>query len=165
MLLFSKTNTYFPTIESRTVKENNQVLDIVCKFLSLPKGEDLNNKNLIFSNHLVNITLERIFDPNLVNNQSSRILGSHNQKISVSATMMMEENQRRLALNPNDPEACLMLGLAFMGINQFEAAIKKLQQSKILYEKLGEQRQSVKVADYLYRLQTYMIPNSINNEI
>jgi hypothetical protein len=131
----------------------------------LPKGEDLNNKNLIFSNHLVNITLERIFDPNLVNNQSSRILGSHNQKISVSATMMMEENQRRLALNPNDPEACLMLGLAFMGINQFEAAIKKLQQSKILYEKLGEQRQSVKVADYLYRLQTYMIPNSINNEI
>jgi hypothetical protein len=131
----------------------------------LPKGEDLNNKNLIFSNHLVNITLELIFDPNLVNNQSSRILGSHNQKISVSATMMMEENQRRLALNPNDPEACLMLGLAFMGINQFEAAIKKLQQSKILYEKLGEQRQSVKVADYLYRLQTYMIPNSINNEI
>jgi hypothetical protein len=58
-----------------------------------------------------------------------------------------------------------MLGLAFMGINQFEAAIKKLQQSKILYEKLGEKRQSVKVADYLYRLQTYMIPNSINNEI
>jgi hypothetical protein len=131
----------------------------------LPETPIEPNKNLIFSNHLVNITLERIFDPNLVNNQSSRILGSHNQKISVSATMMMEENQRRLALNPNDPEACLMLGLAFMGINQFEAAIKKLQQSKILYEKLGEQRQSVKVADYLYRLQTYMIPNSINNEI
>jgi hypothetical protein len=165
MLLFSKTNTYFPTIESRTVKENNQILNIISSFLSLPCGKDLNIKNLGFSNPLFNATFGRILDPNLVNNHVNNILASHSQKISVSATMMMSENNKRLAINPNDPEACLMLGLAFMGINQFEAAIKKLQQSKILYEKLGEKRQSVKVADYLYRLQTYMIPNSINNEI
>ncbi|WP_353932998.1 hypothetical protein WJM97_10610 [Okeanomitos corallinicola TIOX110] len=143
MLLFSKTNTYFPTIESRNIKENNQVLDIISTFLSLPCGEDLSNLSSSFiKNHF---------------------LVSHNQKISISATMMMTENQRRLAENPHDPDACLMLGLAFMGINQFDAAIEKLQQSKILYEKLGERRQSVKVGDYLDGLQAYMASKSIKN--
>ncbi len=46
ILHLRKTDTYFPTIESRTIEENNQAIDVLCQFLLLPRGEDLNKKRL-----------------------------------------------------------------------------------------------------------------------
>jgi len=69
--------------------------------------------------------------------------------------MMLEENQRRLTENENDPEANLMIGLAFMGMKLFDAATEKLQKSKKLYEQIGQKENSVKVQDYLELLQIH----------
>ncbi len=69
--------------------------------------------------------------------------------------MMLEENQRRLAENENDPEANLMIGLALMGMKLFDAATEKLQKSKKLYEQIGQKENSVKVQDYLELLQIH----------
>ncbi len=74
--------------------------------------------------------------------------------------MMLEENQRRLAHNDDNPEANLMLGLAYMGMNLLDVASEKLQKAKTLYERFGQKREAVKVKDYLDKLHLYLIANS-----
>ena len=167
MLHFAKTDTYLPAIMSEDRKENKQVIDVLCKFLAVPEGEDLNNKTISFSmSHIINDVIGCFDIPkNEVarrksEEQSRKILGTESQKIAVSAAMMLQENQRRLTVNPDDPEVNLMLGIAFMGMNLFDAATEKLQKSKMLYDQLGQEQQSLVVIDYLEKLQAYLTVNS-----
>jgi len=156
VIYMGEIDTYLAIWEQSFSKNGHRIPAKISKFLGQPIEAAINKPAAIsFSLPIINNMVQQVSarrEGIRVNARNTFL--SYERKLAISAALLtLEENHRAVQQKPNDAHAHLILGLAYLGHNWKESAIKHLQIAHRLFMECNDKRHAKKVQAYLAALK------------
>jgi hypothetical protein len=86
-LYFKKFDVYLPIFDTHTQKKAAQVISILCEFLGVDRGVNLNKKSISFTNPLLNLAVEKVTNNFSRKEPKSICIWSDKERVALSKAM------------------------------------------------------------------------------